>query len=121
MMRLPYFRYQAPAELSEAVSILSNEGPDAMPMAGGTDLLPNMKRKQQTPQTILALRNVKGLKEITNGSGLNIGSGITLTQLVRNDTVKDQYRGLWEAAVQVATPHIRNTGTIGGNICLDTL
>jgi 4-hydroxybenzoyl-CoA reductase subunit beta len=120
MMRLPYFRYLAPGELETAVRVLAEEGPDIMPMAGGTDLLPNMKRRQQTPAVILGLRNIKEMKQTSNGSGLTLGAGLTLTQVVRDDAVKRNYTGLWLAAVQVATPHLRNMGTLGGNICLDT-
>lgn len=120
MMRLPYFRYLAPRELEEAVRILAEEGPDVMPMAGGTDLLPNMKRRQQVPATILGMRNIAALKETANGNGLTLGAGLTLTNVVRNEMVKKNYLGLWQAAVQVATPHLRNMGTLGGNICLDT-
>lgn len=120
MMRLPYFRYLAPRELKEAARILAEEGPGIMPMAGGTDLLPNMKRRQQVPATILGLRNIKALTETANGSGLTLGAGLTLTEVVRNEMVKKNYTGLWQAAVQVATPHLRNMGTLGGNICLDT-
>ena len=120
MMRLPWFRYLAPRELEEALRILAEAGPDIMPMAGGTDLLPNMKRRQQVPATILGLRNIAALKQTANGTGLTIGAGLTLTEVVRNDMVKKNYAGLWQAAAQVATPHLRNMGTIGGNICLDT-
>lgn len=120
MMRLPYFRYHAPRELAEAVRILAEEGADAMPLGGGTDLLPNMKRRHQLPQSLLALRNIDELKQLRNGSGLKLGSGLTLTDLVHSEKVKSGYAGLWQAAVQVATPHLRNMGTLGGNICLDT-
>jgi 4-hydroxybenzoyl-CoA reductase subunit beta len=120
MMRLPHFSYHAPSSIEEAVHILAEEGPNAMPMAGGTDLLPNMKRKQQVPATILGLRNLEGVRDIKNGSGLSIGSGLTLTDIAENEKIQQQYRGLYEAAIQVATPHLRNMGTIGGNICLDT-
>lgn len=120
MMRLPRFRYYAPREIAEAAQILAGEATDAMVIAGGTDLIPNMKRKQQMPKTLIALRNVETLKQIKNGSGLSMGAGLTLTDIVRNDNVKADYAGLWQAAVQVATPHLRNMGTIGGNICLDT-
>jgi 4-hydroxybenzoyl-CoA reductase subunit beta len=120
MMRLPYFSYHAPTKLEEAVHILAEEGPTAMPMAGGTDLLPNMKRKQQVPETILSLKNLEGAKNISNGSSVKLGAGLSLTEIVENDKVRQNYRGLYEAAVQVATPHLRNMGTIGGNICLDT-
>ena len=120
MMRLPRFQYYAPREISEAVQILDSEGSSAMVVAGGTDLIPNMKRKQQMPKTLIALRNIKSLKQLHNGSDLNMGAGLTLTELVRNDKVKNNYTGLWQAAAQVATPHLRNMGTLGGNICLDT-
>jgi len=119
-MRLPWFRYQAPRSIPEAARILAAEGSDAMLIAGGTDLLPNMKRRQQTPRTLVSLRQVDEVKKVRNGNGLTLGSGLTLTELVRLDTVRDQYRGLWQAASQVATVHLRNMGTLGGNLCLDT-
>jgi 4-hydroxybenzoyl-CoA reductase subunit beta len=120
MMRLPRFQYYAPREIGEAAQILAGEGSDAMVIAGGTDLIPNMKRKQQMPKSLIALRNIESLKEVKNGSGLSMGAGLTLTDLVRDDKLKVDYAGLWQAAAQVATPHLRNMGTLGGNICLDT-
>ena len=118
-MRLPQFHYYRPRDVNEAAQILAGED-DAMVIAGGTDLLPNMKRRQQTPQTLVALRHIDSLKRLTNGAGLTIGAGVTLTSLEENKTVKSAYTGLWQAAAQVATPHLRNMGTLGGNICLDT-
>ncbi len=94
MMRLNYFRYHAPYELDEAVRILAEEGPDVIPLAGGTDLLPNMKRKQQVPQTLLALRNIKGMKDIGNSVGLSLGAGLSLTNLIENKKLKGQYPDL---------------------------
>ncbi|MBT7951184.1 MAG: 4-hydroxybenzoyl-CoA reductase [Gammaproteobacteria bacterium] len=120
MMRLPRFQYYAPRDIAEAAQILNSEGSDAMVVAGGTDLIPNMKRKQQMPKTLIALRKIDSLRQLTNGSGLNMGAGLSLTELVRNDKIKSDYAGLWQAAAQVATPHLRNMGTLGGNICLDT-
>ncbi len=119
MMRLPRFHYYRPRDVSEAAQILAAED-NVMVIAGGTDLLPNMKRRQQTPQTLVALRHIDALKKLTNGTGLTIGAGVTLTSLVENDTIKSAYKGLWQAAAQVATPLLRNMGTLGGNICLDT-
>ena len=119
MMRLPQFRYYRPRDVNEAAQILAGED-DAMVVAGGTDLLPNMKRRQQTPRTLVALRHIEALKRLTNGTGLAIGAGVTLTSLEENKTIKSAYKGLWQAAAQVATPHLRNMGTLGGNICLDT-
>jgi 4-hydroxybenzoyl-CoA reductase subunit beta len=120
MIRLPYFRYRAPRTVGEATKILAGEGPDAMLIAGGTDLLPNMKRRQQVPKTLVALRHVGELRRERNASGLGLGAGLTLTDLVRHETVRERYPGLWQAAVQVATPHLRNMATLGGNLCLDT-
>jgi 4-hydroxybenzoyl-CoA reductase subunit beta len=120
MMRLPWFQFQAPASVAEAARMLAGEGPRGMLIAGGTDLLPNMKRRQQTPATLISLNRVEGLKKIANGSGLALGAGLTLTEVVNARTVREQYRGLYQAAAQVASPHLRNMGTLGGNLCLDT-
>jgi 4-hydroxybenzoyl-CoA reductase subunit beta len=120
MMRLPWFRYAAPRSVAEAARILAGEGPDAMLVAGGTDLLPNMKRRQQVPRMLVSLRGVETLKKTANGSGLVLGAGLTLTEVVQSDEVRAGYRGLWQAASQVATVHLRNMGTLGGNLCLDT-
>ena len=120
MMRLPYFRYHAPRTVGEAAKILAGEGPQAMLIGGGTDLLPNMKRRHQVPVTLVALRHVSELRRVENGSGLNLGAGLTITDLVRNPSLREGYRGLWQAAAQIATPHLRNMGTLGGNLCLDT-
>ena len=100
--------------------MLRDCGPDGMLLAGGTDLLPNMKRRQQVPKTVISLRDVTALKEATNGSGMQLGAGRTLTELVRDARVLEHYPALWQAAAQVATPHLRNMGTLGGNLCLDT-
>ena len=113
MMRLPWFEHRAPATVAEAARILASEGPDAMLIAGGTDLLPNMKRRQMAPKVLVSLRHVPELKR--NGSVL--GAGMTLTEIVRKPELP---RGLRQAAAQVATVHLRNMGTIGGNLCLDT-
>jgi 4-hydroxybenzoyl-CoA reductase subunit beta len=120
VIRLPYFRYRVPRTIGEAAKILAGEGPDAMPIAGGTDLLPNMKRRQQVPKTLVALRHVSELRGARDGSDLALGAGLTLTDVVRHENVRKRYPGLWQAAAQVATPHLRNMGTLGGNLCLDT-
>jgi 4-hydroxybenzoyl-CoA reductase subunit beta len=120
MMRLPWFGYRSPRSVEEAARILAGEGPQAMLLAGGTDLLPNMKRRHQVPRTLVALRAVKELKAITNGSGLTIGAGVTLTEVAKTQAVRERYAGLMQAAAQVATPHLRNMATLGGNLCLDT-
>jgi 4-hydroxybenzoyl-CoA reductase subunit beta len=112
MMRLPWFEYRAPRSVAEAARILAGEGPDAMLIAGGTDLLPNMKRRQMAPKVLVSVGGIESLK--ANGSVY--GAGLTLTQIV-NSTAPTALR---QAAHQVATVHLRNMGTLGGNLCLDT-
>ncbi len=119
MMRLPHFKYHAPRSVQEAADLLAVAPGESMLIAGGTDVLPNMKRRQQAPATLIGLRQVAELQQIANGDGLTIGSGVTLTRLVNDARVRAAYTGLWQAAAQVATPHLRNMGTLGGNICLD--
>src|SRR6266404_4422257 len=113
MMRLPWFEYRAPRSIGEAARILAGEGPHAMLIAGGTDLLPNMKRRQMAPKVLVSLRHIPEMK--LNGHA--IGAGTTLTEIVKKAELP---LGLRQAAHQVATVHLRNMGTIGGNLCLDT-
>ncbi|MCC6212021.1 MAG: FAD binding domain-containing protein [Burkholderiales bacterium] len=117
MMRLPWFEYRAPRSVAEAAKILAGEGPAAMLIAGGTDLLPNMKRRHQTPKCLVSLRQIQDLKSVSNGSGIVLGSCLSLTDIVRNEKTPAALR---QAAAQIATPHLRNMGTLGGNLCLDT-
>jgi 4-hydroxybenzoyl-CoA reductase subunit beta len=113
MLRLPWFEHRAPRSVAEAAKILADEGPRAMLIAGGTDLLPNMKRRHQAPQVLVSLAQVGELRKL-NGT---FGSGLSLSELVHSEKTPTALR---QAAVQVATPHIRNMGTLGGNLCLDT-
>jgi 4-hydroxybenzoyl-CoA reductase subunit beta len=121
MMRLPLFEFRSPRTVAEATRILDGEGKNAMALAGGTDLLPNMKRRQQVPRMLMSLRQVKGLREIQlDNSGLKLGACLTLTDIAQDTRFRNGFSALWQAAAQVATPHIRNVATLGGNICLDT-
>jgi 4-hydroxybenzoyl-CoA reductase subunit beta len=113
MLRLPWFEYRAPRTVAEAAKILAGEGPAAMAVAGGTDLLPNMKRRHQAPKVLVSLRGIPELKAL-NGS---FGGAVTLNEIVRYEKTPTALR---QAAAQVATPQIRNMGTLGGNLCLDT-
>jgi 4-hydroxybenzoyl-CoA reductase subunit beta len=119
MMRLPNFQFRAPASVREAADLLAASG-DAMLVAGGTDLLPNMKRRQQVPATLVGLRHIAELRTITDGDARTLGAGLTLTDLVRHPLIRRDHTALWQAAAQVATPLLRNMGTLGGNLCLDT-
>ena len=120
MMRVPSFRYLAPETVAEAVQALRNE-PGAQLYAGGTDLLPNMKRRHQTPTTLIALRKIAALRQVTaDAGGLTLGAMLTLTEVSGLTEVGVPRQALTIAAGKVATPHIRNAGTLGGNLCLDT-
>lgn len=122
MMRLPVFDYRAPRSVREAVRILAGEGPGAQVVAGGTDLYPNMKRRQVEPKTVVGLREVRGLRGQTwrKGGALRIGPLESLRALERNARLKKRLQGLHEAVASISTPILRNMGTIGGNVCLDT-
>jgi 4-hydroxybenzoyl-CoA reductase subunit beta len=121
MMRLPLFEFRAPRTLEEAARILDGEGSNAMPLAGGTDLLPNMKRRQQVPRTLMSVRHIESLTQIQWGdSGSRLGACLTLSDIAEDRRFRNGLMALVEAASQVATPQIRNMATLGGNICLDT-
>ena len=122
MLRLPPFTYLAPTTLQEAVQMLADHGSEAMIVAGGTDLYPNMKRRQFEPQVLVGLRGLeelRGIRQAANGD-IVVGACTTLTQLSGHPAIQQSYRGLAIAAGQVSTPQLRNMGTIGGNLCVDT-
>lgn len=121
MMRLPLFEFRAPRTLEEAARILDGERANAMPLAGGTDLLPNMKRRQQTPRILMGLRHIESLSRVTlNDSGSRLGACLTLSEIAADPRFRNGLTALAQAASLVATPQIRNMATLGGNVCLDT-
>src|ERR1700688_620931 len=90
-------------------------------VAGGTDLIPSMRQKLFEPQYVLDIRHIAELKGIRQqGSGVEIGALTSLTTIEHSELLRRRYRVLTEAAATVASPLLRNMGTIGGNICLDT-
>ena len=122
MTRLPPFRYLAPVSVTDAVKLMADHGPEAMLVAGGTDLYPNMKRRQFEPSVLVGLRGVRdlaGVRPAASG-GLAIGAGTTLTAVSRHAQVRGRYDALATAAGVVSTPQLRNMGTLGGNVCVDT-
>lgn len=122
MLRLPKFEYLAPKTLNEAATMLADYGPDAMAVAGGTDVYPKMKRRQFLPKYLIGLRHLNELKGIQGNarSGLVIKAGTSLTEVSRHPVVRESYSGLATATGVISTPILRNMGTIGGNLCLDT-
>jgi 4-hydroxybenzoyl-CoA reductase subunit beta len=119
MLRLPRFRYESPSRLDEAIRLRTEHADRSMYVAGGTDVYPKMKRRQFQPELVIGLDRVLD-DSISNGTGLRIGARATLTEVAEHPKVRDGYAALSQAAGLVSTPQLRNMGTIGGNICLDT-
>jgi len=121
MLRLPEFRYVGASSLDEAASLLAEHGGRAMVVAGGTDLFPNMKRRQQEPHLVIGLRGIRQLHEIQESDGvLMIGATASLHDVATDPRVRQRLSALADAAGLVSTPHLRRMGTLGGNLCLDT-
>jgi 4-hydroxybenzoyl-CoA reductase subunit beta len=122
MMRLPKFTYLVPGTVSETIRMLSDVGPEAMLVAGGTDLYPNMKRRQQTPKSVISIMRLRELHEIRGdeSSGITIGAALLLSEICENDLIKSVWPVVANAARLISTPLLRNMGTIGGNLLLDT-
>jgi len=122
MMRLPKFTYRVPTTVSDAVKMIGDAGADAMFVAGGTDLYPNMKRRQQTPKTVISVARLRELCEIRGDriEGMRIGSSVSLTDICNHPVINRDYPFVAEAARLISTPILRNMGTIGGNLLLDT-
>jgi 4-hydroxybenzoyl-CoA reductase subunit beta len=122
MMRLPTFEYVPARSLAEAVATMEKHGADAMLVAGGTDLYPNMKRRQFEPKFLVGLSGIAELRGVRGSAsdGFTVGAGVTLSALARHPDIARHYPGLATAAGLVSSPQLRNMGTIGGNLCVDT-
>jgi 4-hydroxybenzoyl-CoA reductase subunit beta len=122
MLRLPVFTAAFPTTVEEAQALKIEHGPAASYVAGGTDLYPNMKRRQQTPAVIIDLRGIPALRSLhrTEKGGLWIGAGVTLTRLIRDPMTRAEWPVLAQAAASISTPILQNMGTVGGNLLLDT-
>jgi len=123
MLRLPPFEYHAPSNIAEAVALKAELGDSAMYSAGGTDLFPNMKRRQFTPQNLIGLTDLEELRTISeekSANGLLIGSGVSLSEVAQHAEIRGRFPALAQAAALVSAPQLRNMGTLGGNLCLDT-
>jgi 4-hydroxybenzoyl-CoA reductase subunit beta len=117
MLRLPSFRYLQPTTLGDALKMKGDAGPDGMFVAGGTDLYPNMKRRHQEPSTVISLM---GIPELRKMERWNVGTCVTLSSLSNVPSFQRSHSAVVQAARLVSTPLLRNMGTLGGNLCLDT-
>src|SRR5262245_32606036 len=121
MLRLPPFRLHRPRTVREAVAIKADAGSDGAFVAGGTDLYPNMKRRQQVPRHVISLSAIPALARLRFGSdGAAIGAAVPLSRLERDERVLRRYPALAQAISTISTPPLRNMGTLGGNVLLDT-
>jgi 4-hydroxybenzoyl-CoA reductase subunit beta len=119
MLRLPRFDVIAPETVDEVVAAMQQPG--ARLVAGGTDILPNLKHRLDRPPVLVSLSRVEALRHVGSSGGvMRIGAGVTLTDVSEHPEVRDAFPSLAKAAGLVASPSIRNMGTIGGNINLDT-
>jgi 4-hydroxybenzoyl-CoA reductase subunit beta len=119
-LSLPEFKLLRPRTLDEALTHLAKHADSTRILAGGTDLIPSMRQRLFEPAFVLDVRHIPDLKGIRPGDGVEIGALTTLTDIERSKFLRQHYPVLVEAAATVASPILRNMGTIGGNICLDT-
>jgi xanthine dehydrogenase YagS FAD-binding subunit len=117
---MPAFELFQPATTEDALGLLAKHGKAAWPMAGGLDTFDWLKDRIKRPSVVVDLSQIKELTGIRPmGGGLEIGALTTLTEVVRHPTVKEKFGLLHQAAELVASPQIRNQGTLGGNVSQD--
>src|SRR4051812_31423081 len=118
---MPVFELYQPASVDDALALLARHGADAWVLAGGLDSMDWLKDRLRKPRVVVDLSNIAALRGIREANGgLEIGAMTTLTEVVRHPVVREKYALLMEAAELVASPQIRNQGTIGGNVSQDT-
>jgi len=122
MLRLPTFTYHRPKTAHDAVAIAVEHGKTAMYVAGGTDLYPNMKRRHQTPTQVISLQDVPGLHgvDVLADGRVAIGAMAKLSALEHHALLRARFPAFAHAVREISTPLLRNMGTIGGNLLLDT-
>jgi 4-hydroxybenzoyl-CoA reductase subunit beta len=121
VLRLHPYEYHRPGTVQEAIALLAEHAGDAIPIAGGTDLVPNMKHGLFTPGHLVSLRGIDGMRGIAeDAGGFTIGAATTLDSVARNEAVLEALPSLARACALVSGPQLRRMGTIGGNVCLDT-
>ena len=122
MLRLPEFQVATPESLDEAMAILAEHGERARVIAGGTDLVPNMKHELFTPDVVVSLARVPGLREVRREADgtLAIGAMTTIDAISRDADVRASAPALAQATGLIAGPQLRRMGTLGGNVMLDT-
>jgi len=121
VLTLPVFRWARPATVDEALRLLATHPGECLLVAGGTDAVPNLKHRLHEPRLVVSLGGVDELRFArADERGLHLGALLTLRELAEHPDVVRDFPALATAASKVASPQIRNMGTLGGNLCLDT-
>lgn len=117
--RLPKFNYLAPKTIDEALSLLAQYKAKARVIAGGTDIIPKLKRREiGAPEYVIDLKGIAGLDDIKyDASGLSLGALVTIGAVETSPLIGEKFAILAQAAQSMASPQVRNRGTIAGNIC----
>ena len=119
MLRLPPIKLQSPSTVQDAAKAVAKG--NTRLVAGGTDLWPNMKRRHQKAETVISLMSIPGLNKIeSSGTDIRIGGTATLANIIRDDNIRNRFPAFAAAVASISSPPIRNMGTIGGNLCIDT-
>lgn len=119
MLRLPPIKLVSPGTVQDAAQAIA-EG-NARLVAGGTDLWPNMKRRHQKAETVVSLMSIPDLDSIDSANAnIRLGATATLSNIIRDARVRERFPAFATALASISSPPLRNMGTIGGNICVDT-
>jgi len=122
VLPLPRLQFAVPRSLDEALAILAERGPGARLLAGGTDLVPNLKHGLLDVEVLIPLKRIPGLRGVMrrDDGSLSLGALTSLSAIAADGAIAAAYPALARAVGQIAGPQLRNMGTIGGNLCLDT-
>ncbi len=121
MLRLPPIKLISPTTVQAAAKAVATSGDNARLVAGGTDLWPNMKRRHQKAETVVSLMSIPDLDSIDSANAnIRIGATATLANIIRDDSVRARFPAFAAAVASISSPPLRNMGTIGGNLCVDT-
>src|SRR4030081_2979120 len=118
MLRLPRLRYLQPSSAREAAVMVAEQGERAMLVAGGTDLFPNLKRRQFEPEILAQVPRLPGIRR--DDGHFSLGATVTLAEAAADPALRAALPGFTQAAGLVSSPPLRNAGTVGGNLCVDT-
>ena len=116
---LPRFEFLSPKTMEEAIVLMNQHGQKVKVIAGGTDLIPQMKRGELKPNYVLSLSQIEALREIqfTQEAGLKLGALCTIAEIEKSQVIRERYPVLAQAASVLGSIEIRNRGTVGGNLC----